>query len=90
MAITVEFFGLARVRAGAVSTRLPIDGPVSLRRLLETLVVQFPELARECFDDGQLRRGYVVNLDGDRFVIDPDTVIPDHSAVLIMSSDCGG
>ena len=38
----------------------------------------------------QLQPGYVANINGQHFVSDPETLLDDHTCLLIMSADAGG
>lgn len=90
MVIRVEFFGVARRRAQTAATLVPAAGPTTLGALLTALGTQFPQWAAECLDGDRLRSGYIANVDGGRFVSDPDELIDDNAAVLVMSADAGG
>ena len=86
--IDVELFGIPRHRAGVAKTT------VSASRLAEAIV----ELAGRYSDlneiglgpDGRLGGSVAVNLNGDRFITDPDTPLADGDVLLIMSADAGG
>ena len=90
MTIRVEFYGIARQRAGSESAEVPIPGPTSLEAVIRYLVAEFPNLATECLQGNQLQAGYVANVDGQRFVRDPKTQLKDNSCLLIISADAGG
>ncbi len=90
MAIRIELFGVARTRVGRDVISVPADGPRCLGDVLATLSARYPALAEVCLQGRQLRVGYVANIDGQRFVRDPATVIQNNSTLLLMSSDCGG
>ena len=90
MTIRVEFYGIARQRAGSESAEVPIPGPISLETVIRYLVAEFPDLAPECLQGNRLQAGYVANVDGQRFVRDPTTQLEDNSCLLIMSADAGG
>ncbi len=87
MAITVEFFGIPRARAGV--TTATVDGE-TLGEVLVNLARQFPELAQTCIEGNRLRAGVVANLGGERFVTDPATPFVDGTSLLILSQDAGG
>jgi len=65
-------------------------GAVTLGFLLARLAVEFPKWASECLDGDRLRPGYIVNVDGDRFVRDLAEPLQDEASLLIMSADAGG
>ena len=86
MSITIEFFGVPRQRAG--TERVEIEAG-SLGEALAVLCERFGGLAEMC-DGERLRPGYVANLNGDRFVSEPDTPLADGDSLLILSADAGG
>lgn len=88
--IKIEFFGVARSRAGIGSLTLRLGQPACLGDVLERLAVRFPALAAECFEGNRLGQGYVANVDSQRFVRDPRAAVKDGTTLLIMASDCGG
>ncbi len=87
MTITVELFGIPRQRAGVA--QVEVDG-ARLGEILAALVSRFPRLADECIADDRLQSGYLANLNGQRFVSDPDTRLRSGDALLILSADAGG
>jgi len=89
MGIRIEFYGIARQRAG-VGELVLSTAPQSLSRLLLEVGRRFPGFGKECLVNGQLDRTLAVNLDGNQFVTDPDTSIRDGQCVLILSADAGG
>lgn len=87
MSVTIEFFGVPRQRAG--TERVEIEAG-SLGQALAVLSERFEGMAESCFDGNRLRPGYVANLNGDRFVSEPDTPLADGDSLLILSADAGG
>ncbi len=90
MSIRVEFFGVARQRAGRPFTVLPAGNPATLGSVIRQLAADFPRLAADCFQGDRMGAGYVANVDGERFVSDPASPIDDDVSLLIMSADAGG
>ena len=91
MSIRVEFYGIARERAGTAAVQVdPGDLPATLRGVLNELERRVPGFGRDCLDDGNLHTTLAANLDGERFVTDPATVIHDGQSLLILSADAGG
>jgi molybdopterin converting factor small subunit len=89
--ITVEFYGIPRQRAGAASICLEADeAGTSLASVLSQLAKAMPVLAESCFHGELLRSGYCANLNGDRFVSDPQTPLQPGDCLLILSADAGG
>jgi sulfur-carrier protein len=89
MSITVELFGIPRQRAGVAKTDAT---GARLGEVVADLARRFPRLAEECFreDRGGLKPGTLANLNGERFVTDPATVLAPGDALLILSADAGG
>jgi molybdopterin converting factor small subunit len=91
MAIRVEFFGIARQRAGVSELCLDLQRAATpLRRVLDEVATRLPELGRELVVEGRLHASLAANLDGARFVHDPATLIRDGQSLLILSADAGG
>ena len=90
MEIRVEFFGIPRQRAGQSAAAISLTAPATLATLLEELGQQFPGLEGECIERGALRPGYLVSIDGDRFISDPSEMIAEGNSVLILSAEAGG
>ncbi len=91
MTIQVEFFGIARSRAGTSHAAVLADREsATVQEILEALAQQFPDWATACLDAGRLRDGFIVSVDGEQFVRDPQTVIFCHQSVLLLSADAGG
>lgn len=87
MSIRLEFYGIVRTRAG----RAALDVSAStLRGALHQAVAQCPALEEVCSPDGRLRPGFLVNLNGCRFVRDEQTPLSDGDTVLLFSADAGG
>ena len=82
----VEFFGVPRERAGVSALEVHAD---TLGQLLGTLARRMPSLS-EIIEDDRLHPAFVANLNGDRFVTDPDTPLRRDDSVLILSADAGG
>ena len=91
MSVRVEFYGIVRQRVGTSYCELEMaDGPLCLSQILRRLEQQYPALASDCLQNGRLCTGYVANLDGQEFVMDPATPVRPGQTVLILSADAGG
>ena len=91
MAVHVEFYGVARARAGRATLKLEqIHGPTTLAAVLQAIEQAAPSLRDTVLAQGQLLEGFVANLDGERFVSDPTTEVPEGAHLLISSADVGG
>ena len=91
MAIRVEFFGIARQRAGISDLTLDLGQLTTpLAEVLDQVAARLPELGRELIVAGRLHESLTANIDGARFVHDPATLIRDHQSLLILSADAGG
>ena len=82
----VEFLGVARQRAGI--SKLDVQAG-TLGQLLRTLAARIPSLG-EIISADSLHSTFVANLNGDRFVSDPETPLGEDDCVLILSADAGG
>ena len=89
--VTVEFFGIARRRAG--TTRIVVCKGAESTRLGDVLLAaaeELPGLSRECLDGSRLREGYLANINARRFTSDPDLLVQAGDHVLLLSADAGG
>ena len=98
MVITVELFGLARVRAGVSSVRLTVDAQTPVAELLGVLAQECPGLVGSalCLSDRgaiSVADGYALNRNGLVF-LPPDTDAPLHwesgDSLLLLSNQAGG
>jgi molybdopterin converting factor small subunit len=93
MEITVEFFGIPRQRAGRAKMKLSLRDcaeSATLGTILEILARELPDFARDCVVDNRLKKGYIANINGQRFITDPEAPITDGETLLILSADAGG
>ena len=82
----VEFLGVPRQRAGIPAIEIQAE---NLGQLLGTLAAKIPSLS-ELMNGNRLHSSFVANVNGDRFVSDPETVLEQDDCVLILSADAGG
>jgi len=82
----VEFFGIPRERAGMASYDVQAG---TLGQLFKALAEQIPPLGTLICKD-RLQSALVANLNGDRFISDPETPLGENDCVLILSADAGG
>jgi molybdopterin converting factor small subunit len=85
--ITIEFFGVPRLRAGTRCIRLEAE---SLATALRGLAGLCPGLDGPVIAGESLHPAYSVCLNGDRFVTDPATPLAEGDVLLLMSADVGG
>lgn len=83
----VEFFGVARLRAGVDSLEVPAT---TLGDIFDQLTLRLPGFSAQCLQNGQLRADFIASINGDRFVRDRSLKISANAAVLILSVDAGG
>ena len=90
MAVRVEFYGIARQRAG--TSQLAIEIPqagISLGMALDQIAGALPDFS-SCLEGGRLHSTLTANLDGHQFISDPAATIRDDQTLLILSADAGG
>jgi molybdopterin converting factor small subunit len=91
MAVRVEFFGIARQRAGTSQLALDLSGEeITFGAVLERLAGALPNFAGECLAGDRLQPSLAANLDGRQFISDPAATIRDGQCLLILSADAGG
>ena len=82
----VEFLGIPRQRAGVSEIEIQAD---TLGQLLGILSARIP-LFNELISVDRLHSALVANLNGERFISDPQTPLRQNDSVLILSADAGG
>ena len=82
----VELLGIARERAGVAELELEAN---TLGQLVTILTGRFPALEDMMSPTG-FAPSVVANINGDRFVSDPGTLLAEDDCVLILSADAGG
>ncbi len=87
MRVTVELFGIARLRAGVSQTEA--NGS-NLGDVFWDLAQRFPALADDCISGRHLKAGFTANLRGEQFVTDPGTKLQEGDSILLLSMDAGG
>lgn len=85
--VTVELFGIPRQRAGRAE--LAVEAR-TMRDLLEGITRACPALAGLTRADGRLSPHYLLSLDGQRFLREPDEPLRPGDRVLLLSADAGG
>lgn len=85
--ITIELFGIPRLRAGL--GRLDVAAS-SVGKALEHLARECPALAGSVIVGDRVHPAYRLSLNGDRFVDDPATPLAEGDALLLLSADVGG
>jgi molybdopterin converting factor small subunit len=78
--VRVELYGVARLRAGVEAVE--VDGE-TLGDVLRALADRFPAL--DVTD-----QGWLISLDGERFIDDPDMPLPSDAKLLLLSAQAGG
>jgi len=85
--ITIELFGVPRLRAGTGCVRLDAS---SLGSALGGLGRMCPALDGALLAGERIHPAYRVCLNGDRFVTDPATPLAEGDVLLLLSADVGG
>jgi hypothetical protein len=91
MPLRVEFYGMARQWSGASEVGVELSASeVTLHSALGCIARAVPRFSELCLVEGRLHPSLAANLDGQRFVADPATLIRDGQSLLILSADAGG
>lgn len=85
--VTVEFFGVPRLKAGIDRIELQAE---TVADLLQRLIDEVPTFAASCLAEGQLSKEYLLNLNGNIFTRDASQILKEGDEVLILSADVGG
>jgi len=85
--VTIELYGLPRLRAGAERCELPA-GP--LHTLLTGLARAFPGLVPDILRDGRLTEHALIAVDGRDILVDRDAMISDGTVLVLISAQSGG
>jgi len=85
--ITIELYGIPRLRAG--SGRVTLEA-ATVGEALVGLGRIYPALARSVVMGEGVHPAYRLSLNGDRFVTDPQTPLADGDALLLLAADVGG
>jgi molybdopterin converting factor small subunit len=90
--VLVELFGVARLKAGQKRMDLPFAEARSLAQVIQTLAARHPALVGPVIATGgtALNDGYVFNLNGRDFILDPNTAFVLGDTVLLISAVAGG
>jgi molybdopterin converting factor small subunit len=83
--VRVEFYGLARLRAGR--RELPVDA-ATVGEALAAADAACADLRVLC--DGRVSAAYIVSVDGDQFAADAGQPLSQGAKVLIFGADAGG
>ncbi len=94
IAITVELFGTARLKAGVSAVPLRIDPTATMAELSQALSRECPALLGNALTDtGAIADGYALNRNGLAFLAsDPDAFLHLESGdtLLLLSNQAGG
>lgn len=85
--VTVELYGVPRLRAGASRAEVPAG---SLASILRALAAALPGLTPDILDDGRLTEHALIAIDGREIVADPGREIADGSVLVLISAQAGG
>lgn len=85
--ITIELFGVPRMRAGRDSLAVEAD---SLGEALRALGEACPELGASIVKDGKLSPHYLMALNGLQLTADPLTRLSPGDVLVLISAEAGG
>lgn len=83
--VRVEFYGLARLRAGVAELAVEAG---TVREALAAAQAACPGL--RVLRDNRVSPEYLVSVGGTRFTADPDEPLADSDTVLVLGADAGG
>jgi molybdopterin converting factor small subunit len=86
-AVTVEFFGIPRQRAGRAELRV---SAASVTEALAAVQAVCPRLVDLRAADGRIAANYLVSINGNGFVTDPSAAMHPGDHLLVLSADAGG
>jgi hypothetical protein len=84
--VTVEFFGVPRLRAGQGELRVPAGTATEVLAAVERACPGLAGLVR----DGRLSPHYLLSVDGRCFVANLDQYVEPGDRLLLLSADAGG
>jgi molybdopterin converting factor small subunit len=87
MIISVELYGVPRLRAGTNLMRVEAS---TVGQALVELGRSCPALVDSILQNGTLHEAYQLSLNGDRFVSDLHTPLQNGDVLLLLSADVGG
>jgi molybdopterin converting factor small subunit len=85
--ITIELFGVPRIRAGL--GRLTLEAS-TVGAALTGLGEQCPALDGSVVREGRVEAAYRLCLNGEQFINDPGTPLADGDVLLLLAADVGG
>ncbi|HJT75852.1 MAG TPA: MoaD/ThiS family protein [Gemmataceae bacterium] len=85
--VTVEFFGIPRLRAGRAEVTVPA---ATVEEALAAVERACPGLAGLVRPGGRLDPHYLLSVDGRRFVSDGREPLTAGERLLLLSADAGG
>lgn len=86
-AITVEFFGIPRRKAGR--PELSVEA-ATVREALQQVAAACPELGDVLTPSGRVAAYYLLSIGGESFVTDLDEKMEPGTRLLLLSADAGG
>jgi molybdopterin converting factor small subunit len=84
--ITVEFFGVPRLRAGRAELTVTAR---TVAELLTAIRAACPQLG-DVISENDLSPHYLLSLNGNRFLTEPGQSLKTGDRVLLLSADAGG
>jgi molybdopterin converting factor small subunit len=85
--VTVEFFGMARQRAGCARMEVAAG---NIAEALSAVSRACPALRDVMGTDGGVAKEYLVSVNGQRFVREGGQALREGDAVLVLGADAGG
>jgi molybdopterin converting factor small subunit len=85
--VTIELFGVPRMRAGVDQVKVEA---ASIGEALRALAEACPVLGRGVVREGALSPSYMIAVNGLQMTADPRTELRDGDVLVLLSADAGG
>jgi molybdopterin converting factor small subunit len=85
--VAVEFFGVARLRAGVDRVEVAAG---TLGEVLRRVEASCPKMHGQLVVDGELAHGLLASLGGGQFIRKSEEILPSGITVLLIPADVGG
>jgi molybdopterin converting factor small subunit len=85
--VRIELFGIVRARAGTDVVEVEAK---NLGEAVRALAKKCPGLVPDVVLDGRLTGGFLISLNGERFIDDEAAAVGDGDTLLVLGAQAGG